>query len=338
MSPIDSPHLTSELNLSDAQSLRERASYCLTEWSVVSLSGRDVTDLTQRLLTLDTRSLAEGSGSRCFLLDARGRVKHHFWLLRERADQLYAICEGGRARAEELIDAIDMFIFSEDVRLTLEPLSCLYLWGGGARDTLDQLTQLKRFAMSGHGVSDERLTLISPDQLESTLSALTDGGYQAVSTSQLEALRVCWGAPSTHEYREGVSPLDVSRDGISEGKGCYPGQEVIERTIAIGRPARYTTSISLRGEPDALQSITDALSDREEVSLVERPSAEAESAPQEPKRLGVVTSAITWGQEGLALAQLKQSARDAQLALMLSADDQLLDVEVTQITSTESEQ
>jgi hypothetical protein len=52
----------------------------------------------------------------------------------------------------------------------------------------------------------------------------------------------------------------------------------------------------------------------------------------------VITSAINWGQEGLALAQLKQSARDAQLALMLSADDQLLDVEVTQITSTESEQ
>ena len=26
-------------------------------------------------------------------------------------------------------------------------------------------------------------------------------------------------------------------DGITDGKGCYPGQEVIERTLALGRPS-----------------------------------------------------------------------------------------------------
>jgi folate-binding protein YgfZ len=43
---------------------------------------------------------------------------------------------------------------------------------------------------------------------------------------------------SPSEYRDQLNPLEMGLYGISEGKGCYPGQEVIERTLALGKPPR----------------------------------------------------------------------------------------------------
>ena len=42
-------------------------------------------------------------------------------------------------------------------------------------------------------------------------------------------------------------------NGIVQQKGCYPGQEVIERTIALGRPARKIVSVSMKQFRDAHQ-------------------------------------------------------------------------------------
>ena len=52
---------------------------------------------------------------------------------------------------------------------------------------------------------------------------------------------------SAHELLESFTPLDVGcMGGIVQQKGCYPGQEVIERTIALGRPAKKLVSVSMK--------------------------------------------------------------------------------------------
>ena len=70
-------------------------------------------------------------------------------------------------------------------------------------------------------------------------------GYRLGGLHDFERLRIQHGiAVAPFEWNERYTPLDVNgRVGIVEQKGCYPGQEVIERTIAIGRPARRLVTV-----------------------------------------------------------------------------------------------
>jgi folate-binding protein YgfZ len=60
-----------------------------------------------------------------------------------------------------------------------------------------------------------------------------------VSTDELEVLRVEAGSPSPAEYTEKTMFLEVAGpDTYSETKGCYPGQEVVARTLHRGHVNR----------------------------------------------------------------------------------------------------
>lgn len=296
-------------NALDPDREKDMASHCVTSWGVISLSGRDVIDLTQRIFTLDTARLSEGSGERAFLLDARGRVRHTFWFIRESAERCYVVCEADNA---SLLDSIDLYIFSEDVQLRQEPLSCVYRWGSPEQVTGPLEVSGYEAKLECYGAQHERVYLVAHEEKESVTSELSTAGSRALSPDQVESLRITWGAAGQPEYRQGVSPLDVSRSGISEGKGCYPGQEVIERTIALGRPAKYTQRVQLSGPSALLDSVSEGVRSGEEVMIT--------SATDLTSTLGALTSVTAQGTLGVGLAQLKRSALGAPLALQMGGE------------------
>ena len=225
-----------EFTYVDALSLLDQCDHCyVSPWEILSIRGADTMDLLNRLLTLDTKRLEIAQGSWAFLLDHRGQVKQAMWLLKLSIDHFLAISETGGA---ELADALDMFVFSEDVHFShLHESVCIYTSGNVNQVYLSQKhwssIPIKLFNHQEGERSRESL-LIGPrtDLSELQLPSLSEREFTQFRISLN-------GSLPSREYRSGT-PLDVSRVGVSEGKGCYPGQEVIERTIALGKPAQVT--------------------------------------------------------------------------------------------------
>jgi folate-binding protein YgfZ len=91
---------------------------------------------------------------------------------------------------------------------------------------------------------------VPPAAYGAVFEALVEAGAHPAGGRALESLRVEAGLPAWgHEYADTVIPLEVSgMEGITDRKGCYPGQEVVERLISLGRPPRQLVSLTLGAE------------------------------------------------------------------------------------------
>src|SRR6185437_13481206 len=74
-----------------------------------------------------------------------------------------------------------------------------------------------------------------------------------LSLEKLEALRIEAARPRIDsELSENTIPLEVGlKNAISDNKGCYPGQEVIERIVSLGSPARRLARVDGTGPAPA---------------------------------------------------------------------------------------
>ena len=276
----------------ESSSKQSTHAHCLTEWTALSIMGSETTDLLNRLLTLNVKSLAVGEGDCAFLLDHRGRVREVFWLVKSSADTYHAITE---LSASRLRDAIDMFIFSEDVTLEVLSSRCVYMWNISSDDpaglddeelwTLDAAADALDLDVPCFSLGQERLRLVDPSSVIHHVEALSQSGSVEYTIAQLEMFRIRSGAPAARDYRGEPSPLDISRRGISEGKGCYPGQEVIERTLALGKPAQITAQAILVVESQALEALTTLYQSDTTLPIYLR-----DDQSESPKLIGEVTS------------------------------------------------
>ncbi len=235
--------------------------YCVSAWDALEVSGQDSQDLLNRILTLDVKQLESGEGSWAFLLDHRGRVLESMWLLKRTPELWIAVSETG---AESLGVSLDHFVFGE--RVNFRPLSdhsCVYLsWSGQAQPQLSSLEKnewtVVPLILFKDSDDDEGLCVLPKTELEPLQSSLQSLALAPLSVEEFEDLRVSWGGPLPSREYDGGTPLDVGRRGVTEGKGCYPGQEVIERTLAIGKPSRRTERVNLTLRADELPSLRDA--------------------------------------------------------------------------------
>ena len=200
-------------------------------------TGRDACDFLNRMTTLSPHRMKDSSHQHGFILEHTGKIKVSFDLYRHNAEAVSLFC--APSELQLLTDTLSMFHFAEDIEF--KPMS--------PRQMLVIPTQTSEVGpkptnavdlMDWRGRTGVIARVCPVSELISQLKELfenqsTVGGYDA-----FERLRIGLGIGHwLHEYTPAVTPLDVNgHGGIVEQKGCYPGQEVIERTLAIGRPAR----------------------------------------------------------------------------------------------------
>jgi folate-binding protein YgfZ len=132
---------------------------------------------------------------------------------------------------------------------------------------------------------------LAPSAAAACLAALTTAGATPCGADALEMLRVhARRADAPAEFGEHASPLELDAfDGLTDAKGCYPGQEVIERTLSLGKPPRKLVALSLDGATTPGATITEG-----------------------DRTVGTVTSAARLpGGEWVALALIKRRSADA---------------------------
>jgi hypothetical protein len=317
----------------------------------VELLGPDAEDFLQRISTVNVRSLAIGRGEPGFLLSAQGKIRaiFHLWRLGPEAFvfELDAGADSSWERA--LIEAIDQYTFGERIELRApvgdSAPSCLWLLtpkseaffpglSANASRVLNSPSEasqapLRVFHHGDSALGSHWLSVWGAKPLLRSLLQQWQAARPAelelreFGSSALELLRIHQLTPGIDReiLHEQTIPLEVGlHAAIATGKGCYPGQEVIERISALGSPARRlallrgvgASAVTPRSLPDAGEAL---------FATVPSPQTFSDEAPAqagEAPEAGHLTSvAAATAEEGgfiaLALLRRTQAREGAEL-------------------------
>ena len=264
----------------------------VTSWSCLQVVGPDTVDFLNRLLSIQVSSVPNQQGSWAFLLDHRGRVQESIYLLRENQQSFIAVSE---TDAQALHDALDRFLFAEHLNLTIrKDLQCVYSrfpTEHVAKDRLKDSFAQSIYPISLLGYQSEYLSITSTESVSDFIQQHELQPIWKEADFEHERIRLGIAQP-LREYQD-RSPLDISTQGISEGKGCYPGQEVIERTLALGKPAKRTLAVKLFASSKDLKLLSESYGQKDTIEILSvTPNDQAQAKP-----IGILSSLSTDGLE-----------------------------------------
>ena len=213
------------------------------QWAELCCTGVDACDFINRMTTLTPHQMEDGAHSPGFILEHNGKIKVSFDLFRRNAQSVSLFCDP--EELELLADTLSMFHFAEHVEFEQKgPLQVLVLTGSSTSNLqfADDTVQLSPW----RGIAGMDLRVCQVDDFILQINAIFARQCSIGSHDEFERLRIGVGMGMPfREYTAQVTPLDVNGlSGIVQQKGCYPGQEVIERTLAIGRPAKKLVLIA----------------------------------------------------------------------------------------------
>jgi len=219
-------------------------------------SGADRVSFLQGMLSNDVAKLGPGQGCRALLLDEQGHVVAEMGVLAREDAILLDVASGG---ADRVRSALERFVVADDVEIAPTGRAALVVRGPAAARVLARAAgvpgedPLARVEPGGHleiGSSGRSVIVVrdgdggflawAADEAAAGAlqSALRDAGARQASAAGLEADRVARGLP-----REGIDldertlapEVPAFAGAISYRKGCYLGQEVVERVAARGK-------------------------------------------------------------------------------------------------------
>ena len=262
----------------------------------VSVFSRNAKDYLHRMTTVNLKTIAVGQGQTGFFLNAQGKILAHFnlWFLSQ--DHFGLELDAGKEKhwEKKLLDTIEQFKFAEKIEAAAQSDQlCAWLLFETSSATPAELaaplaglqpletrfleTPSSEIRVCRYATSRPEQVLVAVWGTETSLIQWLKTHYptaQPLDPKDWERERIRALAPKADaEITEKVIPLELGLFALlSEKKGCYPGQEVIERTISIGSPARRLALFSGHG-------------------VLPTPGSEIGSSPEgKREEIGVITS------------------------------------------------
>ena len=275
------------------------------------ISGKDRTRWANGMVTNNIRDLAPGCGVYSFILTPQGRNQGDL-VVYNRGDYLLAATD--REQADAITTLLRRYIIMDKVEI--EDISDkLASVGVGGPQTLAILSSigisvdisaLERGQVvdtvwrdigisvlrNPHRQSNAYEIWLAPENVEKLWDALTNAGAQPAGSDALEMYRIARGIPRYGvDLRERDLPQETGQEhALNFTKGCYIGQEIVERIRSRGNVHRTLIGLEVQGEPP--QAGTKVLADGKEVG-------EITSAARVP---------IADGERTLALGYLRREA------------------------------
>jgi folate-binding protein YgfZ len=254
----------------------------------VAVQGEDRFRWLSGMVTNTVNELGANSGAWNLVLNAQGRIQGdlHVW----REDEQVPLQQDGPVAGEAALDLevaadqydrllahLDHFIIMDDVELTpRSEETALGLAGPLAADVLVRLglpapavpLTSARGAWNGqavrvaraYGVLTPHFELwVQTDRIPALWQALAGAGTSPVGAASLEAFRIAEGIPVYGiDMAERDLPQETSQmRAISFNKGCYLGQEIVERIRSRGSVHRHLRALELSGPaPEAGTELT----------------------------------------------------------------------------------
>ena len=264
-------------------------------WSSWTATGADRVTLLQTKLTCDTRRWAANGGSRGFLIDINGRLIAD-GLYRPTGDLVRVYSP--TAQIGGAIEHLDRYVILEDARFDAESAPRVCLWVHAPEPgSLHRLLELPAAAVADRTLAENargvRVTPFEPwpdgcwlvdvpaSEASAVTTTLTAAGWAAWTAEQLAAAHIIAGVPEVGvDVLPGEHiPLEAGLwNGVQFNKGCYLGQEVIERLHSRGRPSRRLVQLTWQAGV-APQPETDVLLGERVVGGVVRATVAGDGAP-----------------------------------------------------------
>ena len=217
----------------------------LPDRGVLRLSGADVRDFLQGLVTANVEGVASGKAVYAALLTPQGKFLFDFFIVEDSEGRFLLDCEGSRADA--LVRRLTMYKLRAKVEI--ENLSAshavLALWGGAPAAAPE----------GGAIFADPRLAALG---FRAILPRSEAGGFIAAAGAS-EATPEDWHrhrlslgvGDATQDFEPEKSfPLELNFDelhAIDFKKGCYVGQEVTSRTKRRGSVRKRLMPCAIEG-------------------------------------------------------------------------------------------
>ncbi|HKD02782.1 MAG TPA: glycine cleavage T C-terminal barrel domain-containing protein [Terriglobales bacterium] len=241
----------------------------------IALRGSDRVRWLNGMVTNNVRDLAVGHGVYAFLLNPQGHILGDLYAY-NRGDSV--LVDTDQAQSGRILSSFDKYIIMDDVEVeTLPDLDAIGVAGPKARGVLQAAgippAECEPLEFMETGWQDLALTLVrgdSPcvDSYEVWLpqakvpvleAALVRAGARPVSPATLELVRIASGIP---RYGQDIRERDLPQEteqarALNFSKGCYIGQEIVERIRSRGAVHRKFTGFEVPGEqPEAGGKIT----------------------------------------------------------------------------------
>ncbi|MBS1962362.1 MAG: hypothetical protein JST04_09115 [Bdellovibrionales bacterium] len=283
------------------------SAYFPTSTHLFEMKGKDARDFLHRLTTTNVRDLEPGDFRAGFFLSPQGKVRAAFRVACRAPDSFYLEVEGGADDAWKtaLLGVMDQFTFAEKYELReMSGLKNAWIFGltTAGENRFDEHTHGTELLLKLHGPKSAFGThWTSVWGSRATVDRyLAAEGCLWLSESEFERMRVDSLFPRVdRELVPEANPLEIGlRSAIADNKGCYPGQEVIEKIVSLGSPAKRLALLTGVGP---------------------RPEAGARLATEDGADAGTVTSAVPREDEGFsALALLRKNAATEGKVLKLA--------------------
>ena len=292
--------------------------YDLSWRAKIAVTGGDRVRWLNGMATNNVRDLAPGHGVYAFLLNARGRIQADLYVF-QRGDSLLVDTE--RGQQEKVLQLFDHYIIADDVEFAdiSDKLTALGLTGPESCQVLERagiaVPELAHLQFADVAWQQKTITLLrsgeeareswqvwtAPEHTGELWSALLKAGARPIGTSALNLFRISRGIPQFGEdIRERDLPQETGQTrALNFTKGCYLGQEIVERIRSRGAVHRQFTAFVVEG-------------------LLPEPSAKILARENtEEKEVGEITSSavlpLPGGDRPVALGYLRREAAGKDL-------------------------
>jgi len=238
----------------------------LSARSKLSLSGKDRVRWLNGMITNKVRDLAPGQGIYAFVLNAQGHILGDLYAY-NRGESL--LLDTDQSQSEKLLEIFRRYIIMDAVTLANLSDQCASIGIAGpkvgevlraAGITFEKLGSLQSVDLawqglplsvvrSDHPVLESYEIWSTPEHLSVLSEALAKSGATAVGPAAIELLRIACGIP---RYGQDIRERDLPQEteqlrALNFEKGCYIGQEIVERIRSRGKVHRKFTGFEVMG-------------------------------------------------------------------------------------------
>ena len=262
--------------------------YGLSDRVKLALTGKDRVRWLNGMISNNVRDLAAGQGVYGFLLTPQGKILGDLFAY-NRGESI--LVDTDQAQLAKVQETLKRYIIMDKVEIAevSDKFGGLGLAGPKSAELLrtaglkvGELGGLQLVDITWQGIA---LTVvggdnpavpsyefwIAPQNMPTLQAALLEAGAKPVGAEALELLRIASGVP---RYRQDIRDRDLPQEtgqarALNFNKGCYIGQEIVERIRARGNVHRMFTGFLVAGElPDAGTKIQSQDKDVGEVTSI----------------------------------------------------------------------
>jgi len=246
--------------------LRSTSGVYRVERAKIRLTGSDRVRWLNGMITNNIRDLAQGHGVYAFLLNPQGHILGDLFAFQQ-GDSL--IVDTDSQQLEKILATFDHYIIMDDVEVSdisstvavvgvTGPNSQAVLSAAGLAAPEMSPLQFSEVTLGGIPATFVRCARqeypsyelwMSPEHTMNIVSLLHQSGATPVGKEALELYRVAIGAPRYgQDIRERDLPQETEQaQALNFNKGCYVGQEIVERIRSRGNVHRKFTGFRISG-------------------------------------------------------------------------------------------